>query len=212
MQLEQLLPAGTAQFLPTAGAAQLFRTHRTRHPWKGEERGREADSSSSARTWRKPEAGWIKLNFDGSSKHATKIASIGGVYRDHEGAFVLGYAERIGRATSSVAELAALRRGLELVVRNGWRRVWAEGDSKTVVDVVCDRANVRSEEDLRQCREIAALLPLIDDMAVSHVYRSGNKVAHGFARLGHKAVRPRVWRAAPPEEVLRFLQQDADQR
>ncbi|KAF0914610.1 hypothetical protein E2562_030676 [Oryza meyeriana var. granulata] len=122
------------------------------------------DSSASAeRTWRKPEAGWMKLNFDGSSKDLTGIASIGGVYRDHEGAFVLGYAERIGAVTSFAAELAALRRGLELAVRYGWRRVWAEGDSRAVVDVVRGRIEVRSGEVLRRCcREIAALLPLLD--------------------------------------------------
>jgi len=83
----------------------------------------------SASAWRKPEAGRLKLNFDGSSKSASRRGSIGGVYRDHEGGFVLGYAERIGAATSSVAELAALRRGLELAVANGWRRVWVEVDA-----------------------------------------------------------------------------------
>ncbi|KAF0931773.1 hypothetical protein E2562_005755 [Oryza meyeriana var. granulata] len=176
----------------------------------GRRQNLRANSSLSARTWRKPEAGWMKLNFDGSSKNSTRIASIGGVYRDHEGAFVLGYAERIGTATSSVAELAALRRGLELAVRNGWQRVWAEGDYKMVVNVVHDHAEVRSEEDMRQWREIAALLQLFDDMAVSHVYRGGNKVAHGFAKLGHKAARPRVWHVAPPDEVLQFLRRDAE--
>lgn len=165
---------------------------------------------SSARAWRKPEAGRLKLNFDGSSKHASRRASIGGVYRDHEGGFVLGYAERIGRATSSVAELAALRRGLELAVANGWRRVWIEGDAKTVVDVVRSRARVRAEEDSRLCDEIAALLPLLDDMSVSHVRRQGNRVAHGFAKLGHGAAAPRVWRDVPPDEVLGYLLRDAE--
>ncbi|WVZ78889.1 hypothetical protein U9M48_026534 [Paspalum notatum var. saurae] len=164
----------------------------------------------SASVWRKPEAGRLKLNFDGSSKHASRRASIGGVYRDHEGGFVLGYAERIGRATSSVAELAALRRGLELAVANGWRSVWVEGDAKTVVDVVRSRARVRAEEDSRLCADIAALLPLLDDLCVSHVRRQGNRVAHGFAKLGHGAASPRVWRDAPPDEVLRYLQRDAE--
>ncbi|CAN6215888.1 unnamed protein product [Urochloa humidicola] len=164
----------------------------------------------SASTWRKPEAGRLKLNFDGSSKHASRHASIGGVYRDHEGEFVLGYAERIGNATSSVAELAALRRGLELAVANGWRSVWIEGDAKTVVDVVRSRARVRAREDLRLCGEIEALLPMIDDMTVSHVRREGNRVAHGFAKLGHGATCPRVWRGVPPDEVRRFLQRDAE--
>lgn len=173
----------------------------------------------SASTWRKPEPGRLKLNFDGSSRHggassSRRRASIGGVYRDHEGGFVLGYAERIGAATSSVAELAALRRGLELAVANGWRSVWIEGDAKTVVDVVRSRARVRvrSPEDLRLCGEIEKLLPLLDDMSVSHVRRQGNRVAHGFAKLGHGAARPRVWRDVPPDEVLRFLQRDAEGR
>jgi ribonuclease HI len=164
----------------------------------------------SASAWRKPEAGRLKLNFDGSSKRASRRASIGGVYRDHEGGFVLGYAERIGTATSSVAELAALRRGLELAVANGWRSVWIEGDAQAVVDAVRSRARVRAEEDRRLCGEIADLLPLLDDMTVSHVRRAGNRVAHGFAKLGHGAARPRVWRGVPPDEVLRFLQRDAE--
>ncbi|CAL5041249.1 unnamed protein product [Urochloa decumbens] len=174
----------------------------------GGARRRGLHHGESASAWRKPEAGRLKLNFDGSSKHASRRASIGGVYRDHEGAFVLGYAERIGTATSSVAELAALRRGLELAVANGWRSVWIEGDAKTVVDVVRSRARVRAVEDLRLCGEIAELLPMIDDMTVSHVRREGNRVAHGFAKLGHGAARPQVWRDVPPDEVLRFLQRD----
>ena len=168
------------------------------------------EPAPSASAWRKPEAGRLKLNFDGSSKLASRRASIGGVYRDHEGAFVLGYAERIGTATSSVAELAALRRGLELAVANGWRRVWIEGDARAVVDAVRRRARVRAEEDRRLCGEIADLLPLLDDTTISHVRRAGNRVAHGFAQLGHGEARPRVWRGVPPDEVLRFLQRDAE--
>ncbi|BAS82391.1 Os03g0158600 [Oryza sativa Japonica Group] len=175
--------------------------------------GRWTSSSSSERTtWRKPEVGWMKLNFDGSRNDATGAASIGGAFRDHEGAFVAGYAERmiVGGASSFTAELAALRRGLELAARYGWRRVWAEGDSRAVVDVVHGRAGVRSEEDRRQCGEIAALLPALDGVAVSHLCRDENKVAHGFAKLGHKARRRRVWHVVPPNEVLVFLQRDAD--
>ena len=174
------------------------------------------EPAPSASAWRKPEAGRLKLNFDGSSKSASRRASIGGVYRDHEGGFVLGYAEPIGAATSSVAELAALRRGLELAVANGWRRVWVEGDAQAAVDAVRRgrprRARGRAEEDRRLRGEIADLLPLLDldDMTVSHVRRAGNRVAHGFAQLGHGEARPRVWRGAPPDEVLRLLQRDAE--
>ncbi|KAJ0081398.1 hypothetical protein Patl1_10913 [Pistacia atlantica] len=64
--------------------------------------------------WKKPEFGWTKLNFDGSCKGGTGKGSIGGVFRNHKAEFLLGYSESIGRTTSTIAELAALRRGLEL--------------------------------------------------------------------------------------------------
>jgi ribonuclease HI len=193
--------------IPVKIAARFLGNHVLRAPSTSEH-----DAATLLSTWRKPEVGRLKLNFDGSSKHASRRGSIGGVYRDHKGGFVLGYAERIGNATSSVAELAALRRGLELALENGWLNISIEGDAKTVVDVVRNRASVRVEEDLRQCEEIAALLPLLDDgdMAVSHVRRAGNRVAHGFAKLGHSVGRPRVWRGVPPDEVLRYLQRDAE--
>ncbi|KAB5533929.1 hypothetical protein DKX38_017015 [Salix brachista] len=38
--------------------------------------------------------------------------------------FILCYAESIGRTTIMIAELAALQRGLELVLENGWSNVW----------------------------------------------------------------------------------------
>ncbi|KAJ6767228.1 hypothetical protein OIU79_023065 [Salix purpurea] len=81
-------------------------------------------------SWKRPRIGWTKLNFDGSCKGKAGEASIGGLFRNHEAEFLLGYAESIGRTTSTVAELAALRRGLELVLENGWSNVWLEGDSK----------------------------------------------------------------------------------
>ncbi|PNT75474.1 hypothetical protein BRADI_1g33055v3 [Brachypodium distachyon] len=179
--------------------------------------------------WRKPEAGRLKLNFDGSSRQhvSSRSASIGGVVRDHEGRFVLGYAERIGKgSTSSVAELAALKRGLELALEHGWRgrALWVEGDAMAAVDAARGKGrrrvvSGRAEEDRRLCVEIAEMLPLLetDDeeeedggiMVVSHVGRAGNTVAHGFARLGHGAARPKVWRGVPPAEVMKHLHRDA---
>ncbi|XP_048544388.1 uncharacterized protein LOC125523394 [Triticum urartu] len=202
-----LVDKAMAMAMPTVVMGGGYRPRRSLH-------GGGGDSPSK---WRKPEAGRLKLNFDGSSRHASQSASIGGVYRDHKGEFVLGYAEPIGAATSSVAELAALRRGLELALENGWSGVWVEGDDLSAVEAARGshrRPRLgRAEEDLRLWKEIAELLPLLgDDMAVSHVRRGGNRVAHGFAKLGHSVPRPRVWRGVPPAEVLKYLQRDAGRK
>ncbi|KAM0913648.1 hypothetical protein ACQ4PT_012026 [Festuca glaucescens] len=72
------------------------------------------------------------------------------------------------------------------------------------------RARVRAKKDLEQCTEIAALRTRLGETTVSHVLREGNKVADRFAKLGHKAAAQRVWRDEPPNEVLQFLERDAE--
>ncbi|XP_047051860.1 uncharacterized protein LOC124657333 [Lolium rigidum] len=177
-----------------------------------ERRLRKLKSASSSSTWTTPKKGRLKVNFDGSSM--SKSSSIGGVVRDHRGNFILGYAQRIDKATSSVAELLALKRGLELAVKNRWRNISIEGDFKTAVDAIASRARIRAKKDLGQWRKIAGLLPRLGKTTVSHVVRKGNKVAHGFAKLGYEeaAMRQRVWRDVPPEEVLQYLERDAQRK
>ncbi|KAJ1703979.1 hypothetical protein LUZ63_003758 [Rhynchospora breviuscula] len=156
--------------------------------------------------WKKPEKGCIKLNFDGSSK--SRKASIGGVYRNHEGVFLLGYSERIEKATSSVAELVAAKRGLELALENGWFNIWIEGDAKFVVDVMGKPAQMRSKEHVKHINEIKMLLSLLNHFDASHIFRRGNKVANKLANLGYGMKMPKVW-DEPPPEIIRLLRDDA---
>ncbi|CAH2041865.1 unnamed protein product [Thlaspi arvense] len=162
-------------------------------------------------TWEKPEIGWTKLNYDGSCKCKTGKSSIGGILRNHNAEFLLGYAEPIGRTTSTVAELAALRRGLELVLENGWNDVWLEGDSKSLVEMIAKRKVnvVRSEAEIH-VREINVMILELNKCMVTHVYREGNRAADKFAQLGHHLKTPHVWRNVPPGEVLRVMHQEAE--
>lgn len=161
-------------------------------------------------SWEKPRTGWTKLNFDGSCKGRSCKASIGGVFRNHKAEFLLGYAESIGRNISStIAELAALQRGLELVLENGWNKVWIEGDSKTLLDIIVERREVRSKEVDRHLRIINLMIPEVDNCIVSHVYREGNRAADKFAELGHRLAKPQIWRDVPPNQVLNIVHEDA---
>lgn len=160
--------------------------------------------------WKKPLIGWTKLNFDGSCKGARGRASIGGVVRNHKAEFLLGYAEPIGRASSTIAELAALRRGLELVLENGWKeQVWVEGDAKTLVEIIVQRRQVRCMEVQRHISDINSILVELDNFVVSHIYREGNRAADKFAQMGHHLDRPTIWRDVPPQQVLAIVHEDA---
>lgn len=159
--------------------------------------------------WKKPEMGCIKLNFDGSSK--SKKASIGGVYRNHEGVFLLGYSEQIEKATSSIAELVAAKRGLELALENGWFNVWIEGDAKFVVDLMCKPARSGTKEHAKHINEIKILLSLLDHFDASHICRRGNKVADKLANLGYGMKMLKVWNK-PPSKIIKFLHEDANSK
>ncbi|KAJ6401800.1 hypothetical protein OIU84_013963 [Salix udensis] len=160
-------------------------------------------------SWKRPRIGWTKLNFDGSCKGKAGEASIGGLFRNHEAEFLLGYAESIGRATSTAAELAALRRGLELVLENGWSNVWLEGDSKSLVDIIVKRRRVRCKEAQKQVSRINLIIPELENCVVTHVFREGNRAADKLASIGHQLQKPKIWRHIPPDDILQIVEEDA---
>lgn len=161
-------------------------------------------------SWIKPEVGWTKLNFDGSCKSRGK-GSIGGVFRNHKAEFLLGYAESIGRTTSTIAELVALRRGLELALENGWTDVWLEGDAKTLVDIIVQRRQVKCAELQRHFSDVNLIIPELNNYIVTHIYREGNRAADKLAEIGHQLQKPQIWWNNPPnKEVLRIVHEDAE--
>lgn len=162
--------------------------------------------------WTRPEMGWTKLNFDGSSKgkKSPGKASIGGVLRDHEAQFLMGYAEPIGRANSTMAELTALTKGLELVLENGWKDVWLEGDAKDLVEIIIGKREVKCVEARSYFRYIDSLILDLNNFKVTHVYREGNRVANRFASIGHRYKKLEIWREIPPLDTLEIMRRDAE--
>ncbi|KAM0838014.1 hypothetical protein ACQ4PT_061260 [Festuca glaucescens] len=147
--------------------------------WTAPKKSKLANLKSvpSSSIWTTPKKGRLKLNFDGSSK--SKGSSIGGVYRDHKGKFILGYAQGISRVTSSVAELVALKRGLQLAVKKGWSDISIEGDFKAGIDAIASRAPFRAKKDLGQYMQIAAMLPLLGKTTMSHAGAKLGKIYPG---------------------------------
>ena len=57
--------------------------------------------------WKRPSHGWVKLNTYGSSLGNPGPAGGGGVIRDEEGAWIVGFARNIGITSCYLAELWA---------------------------------------------------------------------------------------------------------
>jgi len=84
--------------------------------------------------WEKPNIGWMKLNTDGVSSGSLGLAGGGGVIRDEEGNWVIGYAKKIGSANSFLVELWALWDGLFLCLQAYIQVVIIEMDVKAIID------------------------------------------------------------------------------
>jgi hypothetical protein len=55
--------------------------------------------------WSPPLVGWFKCNTDGTSMGNPGLAACGGLFRNHRGGYVGGFAQNLGRANSLEAEI-----------------------------------------------------------------------------------------------------------
>ena len=67
------------------------------------------------------------------AKNIYMTAGAGGVLRDHWDRWVSGFSLHIGLATNNLAELATVRRGLEMAWNKGIKHLQLELDSKVVL-------------------------------------------------------------------------------
>ena len=133
--------------------------------------------------WERPGQGKLKLNTDGSAQGNSGLAGGGGILRDDQGNQVLGYSRKIGRTTSFLVELWALRDRLHLCLSKNHLDVEVELDAKIIVDAL---TTTQQSDQL--------VSPLIDDcrflatrfnhIQFKHCYHEANKCTDGLTRKG----------------------------
>jgi len=67
--------------------------------------------------WEKPPLGWAKLNMDEDAVGSSGLAGCGGLIRDENGAWLVGFSRNIGSTTSYAADLWGIRDGLALLLQ-----------------------------------------------------------------------------------------------
>ena len=133
--------------------------------------------------WIPPPENWFKLNTDGSSLGNPGRASGGGIIRNFHGDWVCGYARSVGYTTSIVAELWALRDGINMCIDLRLATMIIELDAKLVVDLLQKDAwsltgNVVILVDCKEC------LRRIPRVKIQHCFRKANKCANALPRRG----------------------------
>ncbi|MBA0627030.1 hypothetical protein Godav_004584 [Gossypium davidsonii] len=103
---------------------------------------------------------WIQMYTDGTVKANFGFVTVGGVIRDHNGKWILGFNRYLGICLVLEAELWAIYDGLDLTLDQGHDKVLINTNSMEVVWAIQDMHSKDSNSTL--IRRIRQLLAKID--------------------------------------------------
>ena len=150
--------------------------------------------------------GWTTLNTDGSAVGNPSKAGCGELLRNSEGSWLKGFARGVGCTTSCVAELWALRDGLNLASSLGIESLIIQLDALAIVHLLNNSAaNLYLEPLLSDCRNLLRTFPRT---RIEHVYREANQCADALAKLGAKFSAMFIYFDIPPDVVVNLLTLD----
>lgn len=133
--------------------------------------------------WRPPSI--VKVNTDGLSKKNPGLSACGGLFRDHRGLFLGGFAMFLGQHSAFFAEFMAVIFAIENAYSRGWHRLWIECDSLSLAVTQCLTNSHYAPPWQLHTRRLNCLDMLkVMEFHISHIYREGNKVADLLANMG----------------------------
>ncbi|KAJ1431530.1 Ribonuclease H-like superfamily [Sesbania bispinosa] len=83
--------------------------------------------------WQPPDAGYIKVNVDGSCIISSGFCGAAGHLRGWDGQCLAGFSMNLGKVGVLAAELYAIRQGLMICLDMGYSYIWCESDSMEAV-------------------------------------------------------------------------------
>lgn len=158
--------------------------------------------------WLPPQPGFVKMNSDGARNSNSSLASAGGLIRDCEGRWIVGFTTNIGRASSFTAELWGFREGLIVARQRGFTHLIAESDSETLVNII-DKNSVSGSLVSTMVADCKALTRQFQEFRIRHTLREGNQCADFLANLGHQSAWGTTLLDHPPDGLITLLIRDA---
>ncbi|OIT05835.1 putative ribonuclease h protein [Nicotiana attenuata] len=153
--------------------------------------------------WKPPDQGTFKLNIDGSSLGNPGRVGIGGIIRDCECNWIVGFNMSIPHATNIYMEGLALIQGLKIAIQQNIRRLVVETDCSALVDMLTYE-NGPYQNLITDCRW---MLTRAGEPQVTHIFREANGVADAMAKTGSNSNffgNPMLYFSPPPFVVSAF--------
>lgn len=135
------------------------------------------------------------MNTDGASDEAG-FAGAGGILRDEEGSFLGAYATYLHRNGNNMAELLAIREGLQLAHRLKIYNLIVDSDSSCIIDL-CNRCVHAPWFFVSVLRDIHLLASNFSSIVFCHQYREANNVADCLVKKAAKEKCNEIWVQCP---------------
>ncbi|MBA0753672.1 hypothetical protein Gogos_021161 [Gossypium gossypioides] len=121
------------------------------------------------------------LNTDGAVQMDSRAAVVGGVLRDKNGEWILGYNKYLGNCSILDAELWGILDGLKLIQRRGDAKVVIQSDSFEAVKAIHGSALKTSHSAL--IRRILRILSQENNWLLHYILREQNQSVDLIAKL-----------------------------
>lgn len=126
--------------------------------------------------WRSLASNWIKVNVDRAVSKFKDWVVVGGVVRDSNGGWIIGFQKFVGRTLALNAELWAILHGLQ----RGFDKLVIEIDCKAAISLINERA--RGSSSITIVWQIQGATRQFDKVSFQSIKREGNKVADWLAK------------------------------
>ncbi|XP_059461774.1 uncharacterized protein LOC132190739 [Corylus avellana] len=152
---------------------------------------------ASPGTWRLPNPGWVKVNWDASLEPRSGIMAWAVVIRDQRGQLIVAKCmSRQGHLTPLAAEAYTALMATKQCKAMGLQNIHFEGDAKAVVDAVNSAEEDRSKvghiiEDIKS--EVQSFVR----WKMTFIRREGNNVAHVLAKYASHHALNNTWQEPP---------------
>lgn len=140
-------------------------------------RASQAPTSSSL-----PQAGWIKINVDGSLNSATNLGGVGAVFRDEAGSYAGGFVRQIHASSPTMVELLTVRDGLCWTMQRNLLRIILESDSLQVVQAIGSLQKGSSHMNLL-VEDICVSIWRLEASQICHIRRFANVATYRMTKL-----------------------------
>lgn len=130
--------------------------------------------------WEKPRRRALKVNVDGAMKNIPGSGGFGGMFRDQDGTWHLGYFRAEPLTTPIEMELKSLWRGLQLAIRHNVRILQIQTNAQEVIDMI-KSGNLLYTNIISECR---SSLHKLEPWEMRHVSKEQNRLVDTMAKEG----------------------------